>query len=244
MKKFIANLITGLKDIIYPKTCLICKQDLASTCVDEFVCVKCWASIKKNTPPFCRCCGRNLDNRSLVNALCSECLKNKLDFDRAFAPCIYEGPVKDLIREFKYKKNDYLAATLSGLMIDFIREYAIPVSSVDMLIPMPLHPTRLREREFNQAELLARCIASAYTKAVSTDNLVRLRHTRTQAELQGADRLENVKDSFSVKMPDLVKGKIILLIDDVLTTGATASEASRALKSSGANTVFVLTLAN
>jgi ComF family protein len=167
-----------------------------------------------------------------------------MHFDRAFAPCIYEGPVKDLIHEFKYRKNDYLASTLSALMIDFIREYDIPVSSVDTIIPMPLHPARLREREFNQAELLAKCIASVYTKTVSTDNLVRLRHTRNQAELQGADRLENVKDCFSVKMPGLVKGKNILLIDDVLTTGATSSEASRTLKNAGANTVFVLTLAN
>jgi competence protein ComFC len=244
MKKFIAKFVNGLKDIIYPKTCLICKQDLASTCVDELVCVKCWTSIKKNTPPFCRCCGRNLDSKSLVNTLCSQCLKNKLHFDRAFAPCTYEGPIKDLIHEFKYRKNDYLAATLSALIIDFIREYDIPVGSVDIIIPVPLHPARLREREFNQAELLAKCIASVFPKIVSKDNLVRLRHTRTQAELQGADRLENVKDSFSVKMPEPVKGKNILLIDDVLTTGATASEASRALKSAGANTVFVLTLAN
>ncbi len=244
MKKFLANLITGLKDIIYPRTCLICKQDLAKTCVDEFVCVKCWASIKKNTPPFCRRCGRNLDRESLAKTYCSACLKAPKHFDRAFAPCIYEGPIKNLIHEFKYRKIDYLAKTLSGLMVDFIREYDVPVSSMDIIIPVPLHPARLREREFNQAELLARNIASVFTKIISADNLVRLRHTRTQAELEGSDRLTNVKDSFSVKWPDRIKGKSILLIDDVLTTGATSSEASRALKNAGANSVFVLTLAN
>ena len=244
MKKFISKFITGLKDIIYPKTCLICKQDLASNCADELICVKCWTSIKKNTPPFCLRCGRNLDKKSLAKTYCPECLKNKMYFDRAFAPCVYEGPIKDLIHEFKYRKIDYLATTLSGLMVDFIREYAVPINSMDIIIPIPLHPARLREREFNQAELLARNIASAFTLLVSTDNLVRFRHTRTQAELQGPDRLENVKDSFLVKMPDRIKGKNILLIDDVLTTGATSSEASRALKSSGANSVIVLTLAN
>ena len=244
MKKFIIKFITGLKDIIYPKTCLICKQDLASNCVDELVCVKCWTSIKKNPPPFCHRCGRNLDRKSLADTLCSACLKNRMHFDRAFAPCIYEGPIKDLIHEFKYNNKDYLAATLSSLMVDFIREYDVPISSMDVIIPVPLHPARLREREFNQAELLARNIAPLFTKIVSTNNLVRLRHTRTQAELEGSDRLINVKDSFAVKMPDLIKGKNILLIDDVMTTGATSSEASRALKSAGANTVFVLTLAN
>jgi competence protein ComFC len=244
MNKFIANLITGLKDIIYPKICLICKRDLSSNSVDELVCVKCWSSIKKNAPPFCHGCGRNLDEKSLALAYCPSCLKAPLHFDRAFAPCIYEGAIKDLIHEFKYRKTDYLADALSGLMLDFIRDYDVPVSSMDEIIPVPLHPARLREREFNQAELLARRIAPVYTKIVSADNLVRLRHTRTQAELKSSDRLSNVKDSFSVRWPDRIKGKHILLIDDVLTTGATSSEASRALKDAGANSVLVLTLAN
>jgi competence protein ComFC len=244
MKKIIIKLISGLKDIIYPKTCLICKQNLAANCPDEFVCIKCWAAIKKNTPPFCRRCGRTLDKESLAKTYCSACLKTPLYFDRAFAPCIYEGAIKDLIREFKYRKTDYLADTLSKLMVDFIREYDLPISSIDVIIPVPLHPARLREREFNQAELLTKNIASAFALMVSADNLVRLRHTRTQTELESSKRLENVKDSFSVKSPDRVKGKNILLVDDVMTTGATSSEASRALKNAGANKVFVLTLAN
>lgn len=244
MKSFFVKLITGFKDLLYPKTCLICKQDLTSPCVDELVCMKCWADIKKNTPPFCRRCGRSLEKRSLAKSICASCLKNPMHFDRAFAPCVYEGPIKDLIHEFKYNNKDYLASTLSALMVDFIRAYEIPLSFLDLIIPVPLHPARLREREFNQAELLARGVASVYNKMVSTDNLIRQRHTRTQAELQSSDRLINVKDSFAVRIPQMVKGKNILLVDDVLTTGATSSEASFALKNAGAYIVFVLTLAN
>jgi len=244
MKKFIVNLISGLRDIIYPKICLICREKLDEKCVDELVCFKCWAAIRKNTPPFCRCCGRSLNNRSLTENICCVCLKNPAHFDRAFAPCAYEGPIKDLIREFKYNNKDYLAATLSRLMSDFIREYDIPVNLLDLIIPIPLHPARLREREFNQAELLAKSIASSYKIMVSADNLVRHRYTRNQAELESQDRLVNVKDSFAVKTPKLFKGKNILLVDDVMTTGATSSEAALALKNAGANKVFVLTLAN
>jgi competence protein ComFC len=244
MKKFIVKLLIGLKNIIYPPTCLICKQGLAKTRPDELVCVKCREGIKKNAPPFCRRCGRNLGKINSAVNICPACLKNQAHFDRAFAPCVYEGAIKDLIHEFKYNNRDYLAGILSALMVDFIREYDIPISSLDLIIPIPLHPARLREREFNQAELLARKIASAYSKPVSSDNLVRRRHTRTQTDLQSSERLTNVKDSFALRFPELVKGKNILLVDDVMTTGATSSEASRALKNAGACTVFVLTLAN
>jgi ComF family protein len=244
MKNFFINLITGLKDIVYPRACLICKGDLSKTCADELVCIKCWKAIKKNTPPFCRRCGRSLDKKSLAKNICSACLKRPLDFDRAFAPCVYEGPIKELIREFKYNNKDYLAPVLSGLMTDFIRDYDVPVGFLDLIIPVPLHPARLRQREFNQAELLSRQIAALYNKTVSSDNLVRLRHTKNQAELESTERLTNVKGSFSLKAPELIKGKNILLVDDVLTTGATSSEASKVLKKAGAYIVFVLTLAN
>lgn len=244
MKKFIINLITGLRDILYPKTCLICREKLDENCMDELVCFRCWAAIKKNTPPFCSCCGRSVDSKSLTENICCACLKKPAHFDRAFAPCAYEGPVKDLIHEFKYNNKDYLAATLSRLMLDFIREYNVPVNSLDLIVPVPLHPARLREREFNQAELLARKIASSYKITISADNLARRRYTKNQAELESQDRLVNVKDSFAVKTPKLFKGKNILLVDDVMTTGATSSEAALALKNAGANTVLVLTLAN
>ena len=209
MKKFITNLITGLKDIIYPKTCLICQEKLDKSCVDELVCLKCWAAIKKNTPPFCSRCGRSLNSKSLTENISCACLKKQVHFDRAFAPCVYEGPIKDLIREFKYNNKDYLAATLSRLLSDFIRDYDIPINFLDLIVPVPLHPARLREREFNQAELLGKKIASLYKIMFSVDNLIRRRYTKTQAELESRDRLVNVKDSFAVRTPELFKGKNI-----------------------------------
>ena len=242
------KLLNGLIDLVYPKTCLVCKNKLANTTsVDNLVCLGCWSRIKKNPPPFCLCCGRHLGPPDTVpdKNICPGCIKSRPHFDRAFSPCLYEGALKELIHEFKYKGKDYLGRTLSRLMIEFIGEYDLPIGCVDAVIPVPLHKTKMREREFNQAEVLGRCIASAFNKKLLEGALKRHRYTRAQVELTGQDsRLNNVKGSFSLSEKSDIIGKNILLIDDVLTTGATSSEAACTLKSAGAGMVFVLTLAN
>lgn len=129
-------------------------------------------------------------------------------------------------------------------MIEFIKEYNLPIGYIDFIIPIPLHRIRLREREFNQAEVLARNIAREFNKDLLNNNLIRHRLTKTQTDLEENERILNVKDSFRVLEKKCLKGKNILLIDDVLTTAATSSEAAYALKNAGANMVFVLTLAN
>ena len=149
-----------------------------------------------------------------------------------------------MIREFKYGGKAYLGKALSRLLIDFIVEFELPVAYLDCVIPVPLHKTRLREREFNQAQVLSQYIADEFNLTMLNDTLLRYRNTKTQTELALDRRIINVKDSFSVEKPEKISGKNILLIDDVLTTGVTSSEAARSLKESGANIVFVLTLAN
>jgi ComF family protein len=171
-------------------------------------------------------------------------VKKTLHFDRAFSPCVYEGAVKELIHEFKYKNKDYLGSTLGKLMVDFIKEYELPIDLIDFIIPVPLHKIRLREREYNQAEILSNHIGREFNRMVSNNILVRNRYTKTQTELEPENRLSNVKNSFSVTQNGVFKNKNLLLIDDVLTTGSTASEAAYALKNCGANIVFVLTLAS
>jgi ComF family protein len=171
-------------------------------------------------------------------------MRRQQHFDRAFSPCLYEGVVKELIHTFKYNGRDYLGATLSKLMLEFIEDYNIPVDLLDLIIPIPLHKTRLREREFNQAQILSSYIARKFNKKLILNNLRRIRYTKTQTELETDQRLLNVKDSFAITKKEEIKDKNILLVDDVLTTGATSSEAAYALKNSGANVVFVLTLAN
>jgi len=165
-------------------------------------------------------------------------------FDRAFSPCVYTGAIQELIRQFKYNGKDRLGLPLSRLMIEFIREYDIPIEYMDYIVPVPLHGVRRRQREFNQAELLGRYISEEFRKPLSADLLVRHHPTRTQTGLKTEKRISNVKGCFAVKNRDLVNGKKILLVDDVLTTGATSSEAAFTLKDAGANIVFVMTLAS
>jgi len=242
--RMLRRLLDGLVDIVYPKKCLACKNKLDIASSDAFICSQCRGKIKRNMPPFCRHCGRHLNTKIDTKGICASCIRQPLYFDRAFSSCIYEGVIKELIREFKYKNKDYLARSLSEIMIDFIKEYNLPLDYMDLIVPVPLHKARLREREFNQAGILSNHIAGAFNKIVSEEALIRRRATRTQVELKDNERFINVAGSFSLDPAISVRGKNILLVDDVLTTGATASEAARVLKNSGANIVFVLTLAN
>jgi len=233
--------INGLLDIVYPKLCLACKNKLN---IHGNICTLCLAKIRKNTPPFCHCCGRRLEKSNITKSICPGCIKKNLYFDRAFSPCVYEGVIKELIHEFKYKGKEHLGLPLSKLMIEFIREYNLPVDYLDCIVPVPLHRVRLREREFNQAEVLAKFISQEFKKELLACAIQRHRHTQTQTDLDVDKRALNVKGSFSITRSDDIKGKNIMLVDDVLTTGATSSEAALTLKNAGANIVFVLTLAN
>lgn len=235
----------GLLDIIYPNKCHACKNKIeAENSIDQLICLACWDKIKINLPPFCWQCGRRLQKKDFAKNTCSGCVRRRLHFDRAFSPCRYEGVMADLIHEFKYKGKDYLGRPLGKLMSNFIKEYDLPIKDIDLVMPIPLHKTRLREREFNQARLLGECIAEEFGKEMVSDCLIRERHTLSQTQIDPAQRLKNVQGSFAVRDGGLTKNKNILLIDDVLTTGATCSEAALALKSAGSGIIFVLTLAN
>ncbi len=129
-------------------------------------------------------------------------------------------------------------------MHTFIRNYQLPIKHLDFLVPIPLHKSRQREREFNQAEILSQEIARQFNKKVLTDLLIRVKPTKTQTELTFQERCQNVEKSFLVTKPELIKDTNLLLIDDVLTTGATSNEAARCLKEAGARKVLLLTLAS
>lgn len=238
------RLLNGLVDIVYPRICLACKKRLTPQSVANLICMQCWGKIKRNLPPFCYHCGRHIDPKINLKNICNSCIKRPLHFDRAFSPCVYEGVIKELIHQFKYKNKDYLGLILSKLMIEFIREYNLPMEYMDLIISLPLHKARLREREFNQAQVLGNYIAKEFNKTLLNNCLIRRRLTKTQTELEEGERFLNVQDSFSLNTEESLKGKNILLVDDVLTTGATASEAARVLKEAETNIVFVLTLAS
>ena len=236
----------GLKDLIYPNCCLVCKNIIRPTNQRQLICAGCWDKIEKNLPPFCAYCGRHLTVEAIKKDTCPSCSKYSANFyfDRAFSPCIYTGTIKKMILEFKYSGKDYLGNHLGKLMNAFIRDYRLPIEHLDFLVPIPLHRSRKREREFNQAEILSHEIGREFNKKVLADALVRVKPTKTQTELAFQERYQNMEKSFSVMKPELIQDANLMLIDDVLTTGATSSQAARCLKEAGAKKVLLLTLAS
>jgi ComF family protein len=240
------GLLKGLKDLIYPNCCLVCKNNIPPADQRQFICFSCWDKVEKNLPPFCANCGRHLDPEAIEKNACPGCSKYKTNFyfDRAFSPCAYTGAIKNLIHEFKYSGKDYLGKPLGKLMNSFIRDYQLPIQHLDFILPVPLHRSRKRQREFNQAEILSQEVAREFDKKVLTDAFIRVKPTKTQTELTLRQRHQNVEQSFLVTKPRLIKDANLLLIDDILTTGATANEAAKCLKNAGARKVLLLTLAS
>jgi ComF family protein len=237
--------LSRIINIIYPKTCLTCRKPLENSRKENLLCSNCLQGIKKNTPPLCTVCGRQIRGIQVPKGLCYACSANKnFSFDRSFAACIYEGEIRELIHRFKYQQQDYLNRFLAGLLIEFVYQNRISLDIFNLVMPIPLHKTRLREREFNQAELIARPLAKEFSLRLSSDNLWRKHNRVAQMELSDKQRWDNVKGCFALRNPQEVRGKNILLIDDVLTTGATSSEAAGVLKTAGAGSVWVLSLAN
>lgn len=233
----------ALLNIVYPAQCLICQNKLNATSIGTLLCQNCWSAIKKNPPPFCVRCGRHLEIAQTDEG-CPGCKRRDYSFDRAIAPCIYEGVLKELIHRFKYNGQECLGELLAGLMTGFIKEYNLNLGEFDFVVPVPLHRRKLREREFNQAELLARPLAKEFNLVLSKEILIRQRDTATQTELSEDARWRNVRACFLVNPQINLKDKNILLIDDLLTTGATCSEAAAVIKKAGGRKVWALTLAN
>ncbi len=190
-------------------------------------------------PPRCAGCGK------VGDYFCRDCrhLVRKPNLaDRTYPLCvvsagIFEEPLRSAVHALKYRKQRPLAEILADLMIANGLDW-----EPDLIIPVPLHPSRLRERGFNQAELLAQHIGAATNVTVNSQALSRVRETRSQVGLSWRERQDNVKDAFEAK-PELVIGKRVLLIDDVITTGATLGACANALLKAGAAEVRAMTLA-
>ena len=236
-------IVNGFIDLVYPKRCLLCAARIDELLFENFLCRGCFAKIEKNKAPFCAKCGQSLTHTQFENGVCNKCRRKPFAFSRAWSACYYEGVLKDLIHRFKYEHNPKLARLLAQPLAGFIQEYKIPLEKFDCCIPMPLHPIRLREREFNQAQLLAEEIGGNFNLQILRGALSKIKNTRPQTDLKEKERFSNIKGAFAVQDETMIKGKTILLLDDLITTGATASEASATLINAGAKDVCVLTLA-
>ncbi len=225
-------------DLIFPPKCLLCgefSRDGKSICPD------CLQKMRHIRRPLCPRCGLPFDGEE-IDHLCKTCLKEKIYFNIARAMGLYEGSLREAILRFKYNHKTMLLKPLGDLMAKYHYD-SINLSSYDLLIPIPLHKKRLKERGFNQSLILSRQIQKRYQIPIDYLSIVKIRPTPPQVNLKFKERRANVKGSFQIKDPERIKQKRILLIDDVFTSGATANECARVLIKGGAERVDVLTLA-
>ena len=231
--------MNGLGHLIYPNNCLICRKFLA-TDGQEILCRDCQSTIEINRPPFCLKCSRHVED---AVSYCRDCVRHPYHFDRAWAATLYNKTMQELIHRFKYQNKTSLRKNFLTLMLRFLQDHSVPMEEFDIAVPVPLHAARLRERGYNQAELLCENIAKDFCLKQSSGNLIRKRATRNQAFVKGKERWTNIDGAFTIKDSTEFHDKSVQVVDDLLTTGATGSEVARTLKKSGAKSVGVLTLA-
>jgi ComF family protein len=241
--------VTAALDLVFPPFCPVCAARLGPGRRDP-LCAGCWQRLERITPPCCRLCGSPfesfaggaaLEAAGPGGSLCGPCRERRPPWAYARAATRYGECARDALHAFKFGGRRALAAPLGDLIAAL--GPSLPIAAVDVVVPVPLHPRRERERGFNQSWLLARRLAAAWGLTARADVLARRVATAAQTDLGAAARRLNVRDAFTVRRPELVTGRHVLLVDDILTTGATAGECAVALRSGGAATVGVVTVA-
>ena len=192
--------------------------------------------------PLCPWCGLPLATWVEEDHYCENCLRRKPLYEWARAAYFYEGSVREAIHQLKFAGKSHLAGPL-GELLAAATEECLPDSHDDLVMPVPLHPRRLRERGFNQSLLLARQVASRLGAELDYLSLRRVRYTKPQTSLKGEERRKNVRKAFGCTDRSLLKGGNVILIDDVTTTGNTLNDCARALKRAGAERVYGMALA-
>lgn len=225
---------------LFPHTCPICEQGEVDT--DRGVCPDCEATLHWFLPPWCDICGRPLDAGGETDLPCSDCLAEPPVFQSGRSIMAWDGAVKGAVARLKYGRRFHLGSALAACFVHLLPEYLNPFQ-YDLILAVPLHPSRLRWRGFNQAQLLAGHIGRQFRVPLAPRLLRRVRDTPPQAGLDREERLANLTEAFQVAVPRKVHGQRILLVDDVMTTGMTLSACAAALLAAGADRVDTLTLA-
>lgn len=238
------NALHGVEALAFPGGCATCGAELLPG--DVTMCWECAYALRSIGPPFCACCGQPTAGDvdiGLTDYTCQQCDEFPPAFDIARSYARFEGPARSAILRLKYQRELWLVPTLAN-WLNAVAITTPEISAAERVIPVPLHPQRQRERGFNQSALVAHPLAKHLGIRFLANGLQRTRPTPTQTRLSKPARRENVRGAFKVRRPEEVKGARILIVDDVMTSGATVSECARVLKKVGATHVTVATLAH
>lgn len=223
---------------IFPTRCISCKsfvQDNASFCNE------CWNNFHFIKEPYCSICSYQLEKVSnVINQICLSCMKSRPSFD--FARCLlkYDESNKKLIHNLKYYDNTSIAKPFAKMLYS---RFSDDIKNIDIVIPIPMHKFKRIRRLYNHAQLIAEEVSKLIGKKARSDILLKIKNTKPQTGLSKENRLKNLSGSFGISDNKHIKNKIILLIDDVMTTGSTAEATSKLLKKEGAKSVILLCIA-
>ncbi len=229
------SVLSRLVEVLFPPLCPVCREGLS----DEGMCAGCMETVRWIERPFCTVCGIPF-SAGTGEHRCAECIKRSQPFERARSAVYYQGAGLKAIRKFKYRYDMTVEPTLERFVTHGFE--LLDVAHLDLMVPVPLHTRRLKERGFNQALLIARILSKHTGIAVDWRSLRRISYTGPQVALEEKERLVNVRNAFRVEEEGLFRNKKVLLVDDVMTTGATIKECARTLKRAGAQ-VYALTVA-
>jgi len=229
----------GLLHFFFPQNCVNCKKYITES-AGYPLCEVCEKMIRKDISPYCLICGRPVQNNRQIK--CRRCREKPFSFDLARAITLYEPPIKNAIHAFKYRKILSLRILFIHLLVEFLSSNPF-FRDIDGILPVPLHQSRLREREFNQAEILARGISEVLQKPLISKAVTRKKKTLPQVGLSMKERRLNLQGAFRVENEKFLAKKKILIIDDVLTSRSTVDSLSLVLRRAGSQTILVLALA-
>lgn len=236
----IIGFLEDLLALVYPKeiNCAFCQTPLKEA-ADNNVCGKCASYLPFVSDNVCSICGRPYPE-GYANETCEECRDRDMHFDGGCTVFEYGGLIQEILHRLKYNGEFELASPIGLFMASRLKDMRW---DMDFILPVPLHQERLKARGFNQSYLLAQTIGREFGMDVRDGILIRQRHTESQVNFSRLERIHNVRDAFKVKDDIKLSGKRILIVDDIMTTGATLDECSRVLKINGASKVYCITAA-
>jgi ComF family protein len=241
VKALLRNAWDALLNLVYPPVCQICREERAGI-REGYVGGECWSQVRFVTAPFCHRCGLPYEGSITQPFVCGNCADIKFHFRFARSAVIANPLILQVIHRYKYNH----ALCFEPFLADLLLRQAVPSlknEKWDLIVPVPLHPAKEREREFNQAERLAHHLSRATDIPVNTGLVRRVKPTQTQTQLNRAERAGNVHGAFAPRGPKKLNGEKIILLDDILTTGATTSACARVLRRAGAGDLCVWTIA-
>src|SRR5438477_1640815 len=231
--------VRAIASLFYPPNCGACGAAISSS---EHLCPSCHDKAQRILAPLCAKCSEPFAGAIEGEFTCANCANRTLGFDAAVSAYRSRGVVRFIVLQFKYNRQLHLRHPIAEWLQEAMNDARLCQRHFDLVIPVPLHPARRRERGFNQAELLAKILAQKINVPLGRA-LERIRYTTTQTAFDRVERMENLRGAFHLRKKIGVRGLHVLLVDDILTTGSTLSECARVLREAGAQSVYAVTAA-